>query len=1633
MDNLGGFGRSLNRKSNSLEQEKEEFEKQQAQSIQKAINSQETPVKAKHARTQKVDHEEGWSVDQIMAGRNLENNGTIEDVVIVYCSKIDKSREQRPERYISRNRFGSELVSPLGRFLEVDEVLAEKKEEKTRRFNKATATQKERGSGRDESMITMRKVAAKMSAFTVTSSCGEKATLKLSATVKSSLRRPDHYLIIGTFQEKGASRFWLLAQKQPIIGNPVVAWKFCHVLHKLLRDGHHNVVPQSIRYCSLLVELGRMWGHLREGYGNLILRYSNLLITKLKFHENYPGFPGNVHVTDDQLEVIGGNDINNYFQLAVEMFDYMDDILALQLSVFGSLDMSRSNSMTSAGQCRLAPLIPCILDSSHLYDYTVKILFKLHASLPSDVLVGHRERFYKAFPVLRKFYLDASILQYFKNLIQVPLLPPSPPNFMIAADLKNYVTPVARLEEDVPDEPELEVGNLIDTSASFVETPPAPPPVPALNGVLAEKDRLLSSLHREIEELREELLRVRNEYQRVIANLSRENQDLKVKLGGEEGMRRDLAREVKEYQERLAALQQEKEREALSESSRVKVAEERYVKMKDVYGKLREEHIALLRGKADLERKIVEKEEISNQTNSLQALVECLEREKGILERQKREDDETFHKTRAKELLQLFGLCETMVNGALKDKEMTLVPSWHPESLPHLVEPARLSLESSLQSLVVFKDEKKSYPFVKDILLTCHLLAYVIVTSFSAAHQSPNIEKGDHLSQLSQGIGDEMLHLITSLKNSANKEELRQRMEQVRRMLLMIGQVAEELLMEVRTSQSDVVGDQLQDELASMDRLIEEAALRIQEMLREREGRDSGIKLEVNSKILESCTGLMQAIRLLVKKARVLQEEIVAQGKGGASAKEFYKRNHRWTEGLLSAAKAVGLGAKFLLDAADRVVEGNGKFEEVMAASQEIAASTAQLVVASRVKAQRGSSNLQQLSSASKDVSRATGHVVATAKGCLQMIEESEEFDMGKLSLHQTKRLEMECQVKVLELETSLSRERVRLASLRKHHYALAGEVEASDVERDMEVEEEVEPCTYRTLDPIGNLLIRVRLWKVGLSGFPLEGRGEKGLLKAKVKAKARLKHRASGAAMSDSQPEDARLFRWQEKVMSKGKKIPRENIVECQRISKGSRKKQKIERMCILADLASFDLPPCEHEDYEIVLVELRYYPEERLLWMKPDFSRGGGVYAVPQGTSLFLPSKFLYRVECASPPYPDALALRQAKAFAHLFAGREAALRQFIGEEFESPSPKHLRLHVDGEILAFVPSLGGSNLSVHAMLVLPTAWRSEGGGKKAVTTAACRVNGGGAAHYAHPFEWDLFCPCEADAVEFVLRDDDPETVALRHRTPRVSARSLSPSLQLSTRRSSRKCCRIRTDEGEPGSLQPSLCFEVTSWDAWGRGMPIGYGALPLPSAPGFHLLRLQTWKPVPIGRKALMREYFLGAEPRVAALEYAAPRAVEGKSPYVEALPRQKATENGRLTFPSTARGAAYSSAATLGSAPRKYSLISAFRPIGTGFHVCRRRRWKPGAEGRGVCYNKAIGQRVESMQSRYGFQTIGSGRLDLRLSVSHQLCIGDGSSVPRAHESQSFSVSLGTVLEAFHRARQRLSRIREEVKVQ
>lgn len=132
--------------------------------------------------------------------------------------------------------------------------------------------------------------------------------------------------------------------------------------------------------------------------------------------------------------------------------------------------------MTSAGQCRLAPLIPCIQDSNPLYDFVVRIMFKLHANLPSDLLTGHRERFRTLFHQLKSFYNQSRNLQYFVNLITVPKLPDAPPNFEQQSDLGNYQAPVVVMPDSDPMDNDTE--SIV--SESLIDTAEAAPPIPEL-------------------------------------------------------------------------------------------------------------------------------------------------------------------------------------------------------------------------------------------------------------------------------------------------------------------------------------------------------------------------------------------------------------------------------------------------------------------------------------------------------------------------------------------------------------------------------------------------------------------------------------------------------------------------------------------------------------------------------------------------------------------------------------------------------------------------------------------------------------------------------------------------------------------------------------------------------------------------------------------------------------------------------------------------------------------------------------------------------------------------------------------------------------------------------------------------
>merc|ERR1711862_455683 len=94
---------------------------------------------------------------------------------------------------------------------------------------------------------------------------------------------------------------------------------------------------------------------------------------------------------------------------------------------------------------------------------------------------------------------------------------------------------------------------------------------------------------------------------------------------------------------------------------------------------------------------------------------------------------------------------------------------------------------------------------------------------------------------------------------------------------------------------------------------------------------------------------ITDAIQTLIQKATVVQKENVAAGRARGEG-AVYKKDVAWSDGLISAAKSVAASVKDLVKKADGTVNGDIETEDVIVSSKNVAASTTQLVVASRVR-----------------------------------------------------------------------------------------------------------------------------------------------------------------------------------------------------------------------------------------------------------------------------------------------------------------------------------------------------------------------------------------------------------------------------------------------------------------------------------------------------------------------------------------------------------------------------------------------------------------------------------------------------------------------------------------------------------
>jgi hypothetical protein len=233
------------------------------------------------------------------------------------------------------------------------------------------------------------------------------------------------------------------------------------------------------------------------------------------------------------------------------------------------------------------------------------------------------------------------------------------------------------------------------------------------------------------------------------------------------------------------------------------------------------------------------------------------------------------------------------------------------------------------------------------------------------------------------------------------------------------------------------IGDIVEQEMLGAARAIEMATQRLKDIIsRPRDtSKFNAVDVQVHDAILASALAIANAISRLIQAATESQQEIVAQGKGSSSTQQFYKRNNRWTEGLISAAKAVAFATNLLIESADGVLSGTHSLEQLIVASNEVAAATAQLVAASRVKASLMSKTQDRLELAAKAVTEACKALVRQVKEITTKQIDAEQTDYSTLGVHEFKVREMEQQVEILKFEKELGAARHRLGQMRRAGY----------------------------------------------------------------------------------------------------------------------------------------------------------------------------------------------------------------------------------------------------------------------------------------------------------------------------------------------------------------------------------------------------------------------------------------------------------------------------------------------------------------------------------------------------------------------------------------------------------------------
>ncbi|XP_005401061.1 PREDICTED: talin-1 isoform X2 [Chinchilla lanigera] len=225
-----------------------------------------------------------------------------------------------------------------------------------------------------------------------------------------------------------------------------------------------------------------------------------------------------------------------------------------------------------------------------------------------------------------------------------------------------------------------------------------------------------------------------------------------------------------------------------------------------------------------------------------------------------------------------------------------------------------------------------------------------------------------------------------------------------------------------------------ENELLGAAAAIEAAAKKLEQLKPRAKPKEADESLNFEEQILEAAKSIAAATSALVKAASAAQRELVAQGKVGAIPANALD-DGQWSQGLISAARMVAAATNNLCEAANAAVQGHASQEKLISSAKQVAASTAQLLVACKVKADQDSEAMKRLQAAGNAVKRASDNLVKAAQKAAAFEDQENETVVVKEKMVGGIAQIIAAQEEMLRKERELEEARKKLAQIRQQQY----------------------------------------------------------------------------------------------------------------------------------------------------------------------------------------------------------------------------------------------------------------------------------------------------------------------------------------------------------------------------------------------------------------------------------------------------------------------------------------------------------------------------------------------------------------------------------------------------------------------